>query len=212
MALPRAGWVEPETPLPPGTLWASIAVAGGVGVLLVNLPALLATLAPINSNLLFWVDIAMLAWMIQMCVVTARKGAPIESQIIGKLLHKSCPKAFREWREVEDMQRDVLLGVWRGWGGWLTFPALFPQGVAASMMSGIVGVGFGAFYLVWLALFAGVVVLFIRFIASWGGSISRLFGEFGAEVFAQFIGWCRLPIAVWVTIDAVMTASDLGLF
>ena len=40
MALPRQGWVEPETPLPPGTLWASITIAGGVGVLLVNLPAI----------------------------------------------------------------------------------------------------------------------------------------------------------------------------
>ena len=74
------------------------------------------------------------------------------------------------------------------------------------------GIGFGLFYLVWLALFAGIVVLFIRFIASWGGSVSRLFGEFGAEVFAQFIGWCLFPIAIWVTIDAIMTASNLGLF
>jgi small neutral amino acid transporter SnatA (MarC family) len=52
----------------------------------------------------------------------------------------------------------------------------------------------------------------IRFIASWGGSISRVFGEFGAEVFAQFIGWCLLPIALWVTIDGLITASQLGLF
>ena len=212
MALPRAGWVEPETPLPPGSLWASIAVAGGVGVLLVNLPAIIATLLPINSNLLFWVDIAMLFWMVSMCSVTARKGAPYEAHIVGKLLHRSFPKAFRDWRDVEDMQRDVLLGVWLGWFGWLAFPALFPQGVAASMLSGILGIGFGLFYLVWLALFAGIVVLFIRFIASWGGSVSRLFGEFGAEVFAQFIGWCLFPIALWVTIDAIMTASDLGLF
>jgi len=212
MALPREGWVEPETPLPPGTLWASIAVAGGVGVLLVNLPALLATVAPIDSTVLFWIDIAMLLWMIEMCVVTAKKGAPIEAQVAGKFLHRMCPKAFRDWRELEDMQRDVLLGVWLGWFGWLSFPALFPQGVGATMLSGALGLGFGLFYMIWIALFAGIVVLFIRFIASWGGSISRLFGEFGAEVFAQFIGWCLLPIAIWVTIDATMTAMDLGLF
>ena len=110
------------------------------------------------------------------------------------------------------MQRDVLLGVWLGWFGWLSFPALFPQGVGATMLSGALGLGFGLFYMIWIALFAGIVVLFIRFIASWGGSISRVFGEFGAEVFAQFIGWCLLPIAIWVTIDATMTAMDLGLF
>jgi small neutral amino acid transporter SnatA (MarC family) len=80
------------------------------------------------------------------------------------------------------------------------------------MLSGAFGIGFGLFYLVWLALFAGLVVLMIRFIASWGGSISRVFGEFGAEVFAQFIGWCLLPIALWVTIDGLITASQLGLF
>ncbi len=183
-----------------------------MGVLLVNLPALLATLAPIDSTMLFWIDIAMLLWMIEMCVVTAKKGAPIEAQVAGKFLHRVFPKAFRDWRELEDMQRDVLLGVWLGWFGWLSFPALFPQGVGATMLSGALGLGFGLFYMIWIALFAGIVVLFIRFIASWGGSISRVFGEFGAEVFAQFIGWCLLPIAIWVTIDATMTAMDLGLF
>ena len=212
MALPRAEVTEPETPLPPGTLWASIAAAGGVGVLLVNTPAIIATLAPISSNMLFWFDIVMLLWMVEMCIVTARKGAPIEAQIAGRALHRLFPQAFREWRELEDMQRDVLLGVWLGWFGWLAFPALFPQGVASSMLSGAFGIGFGLFYLVWLALFAGLVVLMIRFIASWGGSISRVFGEFGAEVFAQFIGWCLLPIALWVTVDGLITASQLGLF
>lgn len=212
MALPRQGWVEPETPLPPGTLWASITIAGGVGVLLVNLPAIVLTLAPIDSNLLFFVDTLMLLWMVEMCVVTARNGAPFEAQFVGKLLHRASPKAFRDWREMEDLQRDVLLGVWLGWFGWLSFPALFPQGVGATILSGVFGIGFGAFYVLWLALFAGIVVLFIRFIASWGGSVSRLFGEYGAEVFAQFIGWCMLPIALWVTIDSVLTALELGLF
>jgi hypothetical protein len=212
MALPRQGWVEPETPLPPGTLWASITIAGGVGVLLVNLPAIVLTLAPIDSNLLFFVDTLLLLWMVEMCVVTARKGAPFEAQFVGKLLHRASPKAFRDWREMEDLQRDVLLGVWLGWFGWLSFPALFPQGVGATILSGVFGIGFGAFYVLWLALFAGIVVLFIRFIASWGGSVSRLFGEYGAEVFAQFIGWCMLPIALWVTIDSVLTALELGLF
>ena len=154
----------------------------------------------------------MLLWMIEMCLVTARKGAPIEAQLLGKFLHRISPKAFRDWREMEDLQRDVVLGVWLGWFGWLAFPALFPQGVAATMLSGVLGIGFGSFYMIWLALFAGVVVLFIRFIASWGGSISRLFGEYGAEVFAQFIGWCLLPIAIWVTIDATLSALELGLF
>ena len=212
MALPRQGWVEPETPLPPGTLWASITIAGGLGVLIVNLPMILLTLAPIQSTLLFWADIAMLLWMIEMCLVTARKGAPLEAQLLGKFLHRISPKAFRDWREMEDLQRDVVLGVWLGWFGWLAFPALFPQGVGATMLSGVLGIGFGSFYMIWLALFAGVVVLFIRFIASWGGSISRLFGEYGAEVFAQFIGWCLLPIAIWVTIDATLSALELGLF
>ena len=212
MALPRQEVLEPEEPLPPGTLWASIAAAGGLGVLMVNLPAILATLAPINTNLLFWLDIAMLLWMVEMCIVTARNGAPFEAQLAGKALHKIFPKAFRDWRELEDMQRDVLLGVWLGWFGWLAFPALYPQGVASSMLSGPLGIGFGLFYMFWLTLFAGAVVLMIRFIASWGGSISRLFGEFGARVFAQFIGWCLLPIAIWVTIDGLITASQLGLF
>ena len=106
----------------------------------------------------------MLLWMVEMCIVTARNGAPYEAQIAGKALHKMFPKAFRDWRELEDMQRDVLLGVWLGWVGWLSFPALYPQGVASSMLSGPLGIGFGLFYMFWLTLFAGAVVLIIRFI------------------------------------------------
>tara|TARA_B100001093_G_scaffold207303_1_gene199245 strand:+ start:17310 stop:19640 length:2331 start_codon:yes stop_codon:yes gene_type:complete len=211
LALPREE-IEPSVePLAPGSLWGSIILAGSAGIVLVNLPMMLGSLAPISSNILFWFDIAMMVWLLEMCVVTARRGTPYEADALGAMIHRFFPKAFREWRDVEDMQRDTLIGIWLGWFGWFSFPELFPQGVSSTLLSGISGLFFGVLYLLLIMAFGGAVVLILRFIASWGGSISRLFGEFGAEVFAQFIGWCLFPVALWATVNAVLSAVELGL-
>lgn len=211
LALPRDAIEAPEEPLAPGSLWGSIVLAGSAGILMVNLPVMIGSLIPINSNILFWFDIAMMVWLLEMCIVTARRGTPVEADALGAFVHRFFPKNFREWREVEDMQRDTLIGVWLGWFGWFAFPELFSQGVSSTLLSGITGILFGIFYLLLIMAFGGAVVLILRFVASWGGSISRIFGEFGAEVFAQFVGWCLFPVALWATVNAVFSAMEIGL-
>ena len=52
IALPREGWTPPDEPLPPGSLWASIIGAGAAGILLVNIPILIATILPLGTGLL----------------------------------------------------------------------------------------------------------------------------------------------------------------
>ena len=210
LALPRNEWTAPEEPLPPGLLWASIAVAGGAGVLLVNLPALVLTVLPVGMSVRFLLDIAMMVWMLEMCFVTARRGAPYEADVLSRLLHRSFPKAFRDWRETVDMDRDVLLGIWMGWFGWLAFPHLFPQAVGSSVLAGGSGIAMAAAYLLFFTLSGGFVVLLLRIVSSWGGPFSRLFGKFGGDVFAQFVGWILTPMALWMAVNATINVLDLG--
>jgi hypothetical protein len=212
LALPREEWTAPEEPLPPGLLWASIVVASGAGILMINLPPLLLALLPVGMTVRFVLDIVMMLWMLEMCFFTAKRGAPFEADFLGKLLHGMFPKGFQDWRDPVDMNRDVLLGVWLGWFGWLAFPHLFPQAVASSALLGGSGILPAVLFLVLLTLSGGVVVLLLRIVASWGGPFSRLFGKFGGEVFAQFVGWVLTPIALWMALNVTINVFELGVF
>ena len=211
LALPREEYEELETPLPIGMYWGAIIAASGAGIVLVNLPLLLATLAPIPSNTLFWVDIAMVVWLLEMSLVTARRGTPFEADFVGGAIHKLFPKNFRDWRGVKDMKRDTLIGIWMGWFGWFAFPALFSQGVGAAMLSGASGIFFGSIGFILIVLLGGATVLMLRIIASLGGSISRLFGEYGFESFAQYSGWCIVPLALWSIGNSVLSMLEIGI-
>lgn len=211
IALPREGWTPPDEPLPPGSLWASIIGAGAAGILLVNLPMLIATMLPIGSGLLFYLDIIMMLWFVEMAFFTAKNGKPFEVAIIAKLIHGLYPKYFQDWRPLEDMERDLLIGIWFGWFGLLAFPALFPQAVGAAFLSGFGGIIRSLISLVLILVLGGLAVLSLRLIAAVGGPISRLFGRFGAESFTQFVGWLILPLAIWVTINSILASVNAGL-
>ena len=211
LALPREEYEVLEEPLPIGMYWGAIIAASGAGIVLVNLPLLIATLAPIPSNTLFWVDVAMLVWLLEMSVVTARRGTPFEADFVGAAIHKLFPKNFQDWRGVEDMKRDTLIGIWMGWFGWFAFPALFSQGVGAAILSGVSGIFFGSFGFILIILLGGATVLLLRIIASLGGSISRLFGEYGFESYAQYSGWCIVPLALWSIGNTILSMLEIGI-
>ena len=67
-------------------------------------------------------------------------------------------------------------------------------------------------FLILYLLIGGFVVLMLRIVSSWGGPFSRLFGKFGGEVFAQFVGWVLLPVALWVGVNTAINAMELGIF
>lgn len=210
LALPRVGWEKPEEPLPPGTLWGSIIVSAGAGVALVNLPSLLLTFIPFDAALGSTLDLISYLWFIEMAVVTAIRGAPFESDLLGRLIHRLTPEVFQRWRAEEDLARDVLLGVWVGWFAWFAEPAMFAQGVGAAMLSGVGGILIGLLNGVLFAFVAGLVVLLLRIVAGLGGPLSRMFGLYGAESFARFSGWALVPIGVWVTINHVLFLISIG--
>jgi len=211
LALQREKLELTDEPLPLGIHWGAIVVAGGAGIALVNLPILVATLAPIPSNSLFWVDFTMMLWMLEMCVMTVWRGSPFEADFVGRLIHKFFPENFRTWRGDEEMMRDVMIGVWFGWFGWLAFPSLFPQGIAATLLSGFVGVIFGILGLALIILLGGAVVLILRLVGSIGGSITLFLGELGSDDYARFSGWCILPVALWAAINSLLSMLSIGL-
>ena len=108
------------------------------------------------------------------------------------------------------MDRDVLLGIWMGWFGWLAFPNLFTQAVGSSVLAGGSGISMALFFLLLFLFSGGFVVLLLRIVSSWGGPFSRLFGKFGGEVFAQFVGWILTPMALWMAVNATLNVLELG--
>ena len=212
LALPRHGWTKPEEPLPPGTLWASIVLAGGLGALLVHLPVLLFSVLPLSTTLSHIVSTMMFLWFVFMCAMTLKRGAPFEADLLGSFIHGRTNESFQSWRPKEDMQRDVFLGIFIGWLSWLADPGLIAQGVGAAMLNGGMGILFALLLLIANLLIAGIAILVLRFIASWGGPFSKIFGRVGSETFARFMGLVLIPISLWTAVNGVLTLLSIGVF
>ena len=110
-----------------------------------------------------------------MAFFTAKNGKPYEAAILGKLIHGLYPKYFQDWRPLEDMERDLLIGIWFGWFGLLAFPALFPQAIGAAVLSGIGGINqINSILSIGISLgHLGSIIITDPIIL--GGPISRLF-------------------------------------
>jgi hypothetical protein len=211
VALPRKSYEAPEEPLAPGSLWGSVAIAGGLGFLMVNLTSLIMAFSPVENEFRTWVDLALIVWFVSAAVRAAIIGTPWEVRFFAKRLHNLYSKGFRDWRDIEDVERDLLIGFWMGWFILLAYPALLPQGVAAVTMTGGVNYVFGPFMLLVHILAAGILTLIIRFVASWGGPISRAFGSFGSGPFSEALGWALIPISVWALANGIIHAYNIGL-
>ena len=210
VALPRKKYEVPEEPLIPGSLWGSVALAGGLGFLMVNIGPLIMSFFPGDNDMRTWLDLALLTWFFTAAVRASMVGTPKEIEFIANKLYGFYSESFRNWREVEDVERDLLIGFWMGWFIWLAFPATLTQGVTATTMTGGLGYALGPLLLILHVLTAGVLTLLIRFIASWGGPISRAFGSFGSQPFSQALGWALIPISLWCLVNGVFYASDIG--
>ena len=211
VALPRKKYEVSEEPLIPGSLWGSVTLAGGIGFLLVNMGPLIMSFLPGDNDVRTWLDLALLTWFFSAAIRASMVGTPKEIEYLANKLHGIYSEAFRKWRDVEDVERDLLIGFWMGWFIWLAFPATLPQGVAATTMTGGFGYLLGPLLLFVHVLAAGVLTLLIRFIASWGGPISRAFGSFGSQPFSQALGWAMIPISLWCLLNGIFYASDIGI-
>ena len=211
VALPRKKYEVSEEALVPGSLWGSVALAGGLGFLLVNLAPFLASMLPIDNDARAWVDLGLLIWFVTAAVRAAMVGTPREIKFIARQVYKLFSEPFRNWRELEDFERDLLIGFWMGWFIWLANPATLPQAVIATTLTGGFGYVIGPVMLFVHVLAAGVLTLTIRFVASWGGPLSRTFGSFGSGPFSQALGWALVPISIWCLVNGLFYASNIGL-
>lgn len=211
VALPRKTYDAPEESFIPGSLWGSVALAGGVGFLMVNSISLIMSFIPGDNDLRTWVDIALIVWFVSAAIRAAMSGTPWEIRFVSKRIHNLYSKGFREWRDIEDVERDLLIGFWMGWFIWLAHPALLSQGVAALTMTGGINYVFGPFMLIVHTLMAGILTLIIRFVASWGGPISRAFGSYGSGPFSEALGWALIPISLWALANIIINASTIGI-
>ena len=211
VALPRKKYEPPEEPLIPGSSWGSIAAAGGLGFLMVNILPLISAFLPGDNDFRSWLDLGLLIWFASAAVRAAISGTPVEIRYIAARLHRCFSQGFQKWKEVVDVERDLLIGFWMGWFIWLAYPSILTQGVAALTMTGGLNFIFGPFMLLVYTLTAGIFTLVIRFISSWGGPISQAFGSFGAGPFAQALGWALIPISLWTLTNGVIHIYDIGL-
>ena len=211
VALPRKSYEAPEEAVFPGSHWGSIAITGGIGFLMVNLTSFILPLIPGDFDFRTWVDIALMVWFVSAAIRAAISGTPWEVRFLSRRLHSLFTKEFREWKEIEDVERDLLIGFWMGWFIWLAYPALLSQGVTAVIMTGGWGLLFGPILLIAHALMAGILTLIIRLIASWGGPLSRAFGSFGSGPFSQALGWALIPISIWTLANSIIHAQNIGL-
>lgn len=211
LALPREGWVKPEEPLPPGALWASIIFCSGIGALLALLPSILLALVPVGAGLKALADFAIIGWFLWVAIYSVRNTSPMEVGVIAGLIHSKLPDSFSNWRDIEDLQRDVLLGFMVGMFAWMLEPSQMAQAVVTPLLSGFGGILFGVTNLIINLLIVGIVVLFLRIISSFGGPFSRIFGKYGAEAFAILTFLILIPILVWVAVSNLIHLSNLGI-
>ena len=134
---------------------------------------------------------------------------PYEADLLGRLLHRSFPKAFRDWRDPVDMDRDVLLGIWMGWFGWLAFPNLFTQAVGSSVLAGGSGISMALFFLLLFLFSGGFVVLLLRIVSSWVAR-SPASSESSAAKSSPSSWVDPHPMALWMAVNATLNVLELG--
>ena len=211
LALPREGWVKPEEPLPPGALWGSIILCSGLGALLALMPSIIIAFLPLGSSLKALSDFAVLGWFLWISIHAARTTSPLEVRILADFIHSKLPESFSNWRDIEDLRRDVLLGFMVGMFTWMIEPSQMAQAVVAPALTNLGGIFFSIINLFINLLIVGIVVLFLRILSSFGGPFSRLFGKYGAEAFAILTFLIMVPILLWVGANNLLNLFDLGI-
>lgn len=211
IALPRSELEEPEEPLPPGSHWGGMMLGGVAGFAVFAVPLAIISIALGAGELWLWLQAVLGLWLLIQGCMTAWKGHTPEVSLIAALVHKLLPSGYSDWREVYDLRTDVQLGMWVAWLTWLTSPMLIPQGIGATMQSGMWGLVIGLAWSLGLIICVGLVVLVLRLVASWGGPISRVFGKLGQPEFSRIFGLYMAPIGVWMLIQGLLQVNAVGL-
>ena len=96
VALPRKKYEVPEEALIPGSLWGSVALAGGIGFLMVNIGPMIMSFFPGDNDLRTWLDLALLTWFFTAAVRASVVGTPKEIEFIANKLHGFYSEVLQE--------------------------------------------------------------------------------------------------------------------
>ena len=175
------------------------------------MPSIIIAFLPLGSSLKALSDFAVLGWFLWISIHAARTTSPLEVRILADFIHSKLPESFSNWRDIEDLRRDVLLGFMVGMFTWMIEPSQMAQAVVAPALTNLGGIFFSIINLFINLLIVGIVVLFLRILSSFGGPFSRLFGKYGAEAFAILTFLIMVPILLWVGANNLLNLFDLGI-
>ena len=143
-------------------------------------------------------------WMVGMAAQMLKSGEVFEVRRVSSFIHGKLPDSYTTWRDIDTFTEDAHIGTWFSWIAWMIQPLLIPQTVAASIWTGIIGIGIGISMLLLHILIAGLIVLILRSISSIGGRFSVLLGRLSTGVRPRLWGATILVLAVWMLIYTLL--------
>ena len=200
LGMPRSDETEPENALFPGSKWGGTIVTAGFGALIWFIPVTLISLSPLKIGSWYWVELALSTYFLWTALACIKWGSPPELNLISKQIHKRLPTDYSSYKNVEEFQTEMRLGLWFAWLSWIIYPMLIPQGVGAIMLSGIGGMISSIIFLIQLVFCAGLIILFARILAKFGGRFSMIFGKLSAKDLSTFWGLMLVPLSIWLIV------------
>ena len=202
-ALPRKRIEPPETAQIPGAGLFGTIGAGGLGFAIIAVPVAVAATA-LRGGPWPFVEMILAIWMVGMAAQMLKSGEVFEVRRVSSFIHGKLPDSYTTWRDIDTFTEDAHIGTWFSWIAWMIQPLLIPQTVAASIWTGIIGIGIGFSMLLLHLLIAGLIVLILRSISSIGGRFSVLLGRLSTGVRPRLWGATILVLAVWMLIYTLL--------
>ena len=202
-ALPRKRIEPPETAQIPGAGLFGTIGAGGLGFAIIAVPVAVGATA-LRGGPWPFVEMILAIWMVGMAAQMLKSGEVFEVRRVSSFIHGKLPDSYTTWRDIDTFTEDAHIGTWFGWIAWMIQPLLIPQTVAASIWTGIIGIGIGISMLLLHLLIAGLIVLILRSISSIGGRFSVLLGRLSTGVRPRLWGATILVLAVWMLIYTLL--------
>ncbi len=204
LGLPRSDETEPDNALFPGSKWGGTLLTAGFGALMWFIPVTLLALSPLRIGGWYWIELILalyFLWHALSCIIW---GSPPEFNMLSKQIHKRLPSDYTSYKNLDEFNTEMRLGLWVAWLSWISYPMLIPQGVGAIMLNGIWGIVSSLFFLIELTFCAGLIVLIARIMAKIGGRFSIIFGKLSSENISKFWGLMLAPLSIWLAIQSLM--------
>ena len=204
LGMPRSDETDPDNALFPGSKWGGTIFTAGIGSFIWFIPVTLLALSPLKIGSWYWIELGLTTYFLWTALSCIKWGAPPEFNMISNQIYKRLPSDYTSYKNIDEFQTEMRLGLWFAWLSWIVYPMLIPQGVSAVMLNGIGGIFSGLIFLVQLFVCAGVIILLARILAKIGGRFSTIFGKLSAKDISTFWGLMLTPLSIWLMIQSLI--------